>query len=163
VLWLWHFAHVERVRTGKSSRRKGLHRIANHPSVRKKSAICKPRRKTLAAILDNALYADHLRKTGRTAVIMVGYSDSTRMAVIWPLWELKGKTICIKLAAGTWRSINVLPWGGGSLGRGGGPAARGILSLPPDALGARSSHRNKEKSSPNGTTMSTSPIAIWNR
>lgn len=72
-----------------------------------------------------------------TQIIMVGYSDSTKdggyLAASWGLFRAQEN-----LAASTAKQgvrLVVFHGRGGALGRGGGPAARAILSLPPASVG----------------------------
>ncbi len=92
---------------------------------------------TLAAILDSPLYGDYVRRQGGRQVVMVGYSDSTKdggyLAACWGLYHAQEALHQVATARGV--RLTFFHGRGGSLGRGGGPAARGILSLPPDALG----------------------------
>ncbi|AGF77187.1 phosphoenolpyruvate carboxylase [Desulfocapsa sulfexigens DSM 10523] len=87
-------------------------------------------------LLENKLYKAHLTSYGRTQTIMVGYSDSTKdggyLEACWSLYRGQSELydVC--------RSHGVKPvffhGRGGSLGRGGGPAARSIMSLPPHTV-----------------------------
>lgn len=116
--------------------------------------------KTLAAILDLPIYAKHIASAsaalGRVSdpsepdgselpltkaahqIVMVGYSDSTKdggyLAASWGLYKAQDELQKVALKRGV--RLTFFHGRGGSLGRGGGPAARGILSLPPDALGS---------------------------
>ena len=91
----------------------------------------------MAEILDQPFYAEHLRAQGNRQIVMVGYSDSTKdggyLAACWGLD--RAQDALHKTAAARDVRLTFFHGRGGSLGRGGGPAARGILSLPPDALG----------------------------
>jgi phosphoenolpyruvate carboxylase len=91
---------------------------------------------TLAAILDEPAYARHLAKRGQRQMIMVGYSDSTKdggyLAACWGLQSAQRRLHDVAEARGV--SLTFFHGRGGSLGRGGGPAARGILSLPAKTL-----------------------------
>ncbi len=92
---------------------------------------------TLAAILDHPLYAEYLRGQDQRQVVMVGYSDSTKdggyLAACWGLYQAQDAMHREAIRRGV--RLTFFHGRGGSLGRGGGPAARGILSLPTDALG----------------------------
>ncbi|MGL4464058.1 MAG: phosphoenolpyruvate carboxylase, partial [Planctomycetia bacterium] len=91
----------------------------------------------LDAILSQPTYRKHVDKTGSVQTVMVGYSDSTKdggyLAAQWALYH--GQAELAKVAAKHNVRLVVFHGRGGSLGRGGGPAARGILSLPPEAVG----------------------------
>jgi phosphoenolpyruvate carboxylase len=91
---------------------------------------------TLAAILDEPAWRDHLARRGNRQVVMVGYSDSTKdggyLAACWGLQTAQERLHAVAAARGV--HVTFFHGRGGSLGRGGGPAARGILSLPCDTL-----------------------------
>jgi phosphoenolpyruvate carboxylase len=67
---------------------------------------------------------------------MIGYSDSTKdggyLAACWALYRAQSDLQRVANRHGV--RLTFFHGRGGSLGRGGGPAARGIFSLPPDAL-----------------------------
>jgi phosphoenolpyruvate carboxylase len=91
---------------------------------------------TLDSILGQPLYAAHLRHQGSRQMVMIGYSDSTKdggyLAACWGLYRAQSE---LKRVANRYQvDLTFFHGRGGSLGRGGGPAARGIFSLPPDAL-----------------------------
>lgn len=96
-----------------------------------------------ATILDDLLniepYRIHLRESGNVQVCMVGYSDSAKdggyLAANWGLNTAQQQIA--ETAARHGCELMVFHGRGGSLGRGGGPAARGILSLPPNSVGAK--------------------------
>jgi len=87
---------------------------------------------TLDRILANPLYAEHLRAGGNRQICMIGYSDSTKdggfLAAAWYLYEAQRRLAEAAAARGV--KLTFFHGRGGSLGRGGGPAARAILSLP---------------------------------
>jgi phosphoenolpyruvate carboxylase len=91
---------------------------------------------TLEAILEHPLYAAHVATLGSRQVVMVGYSDSTKdggyLAACWGLYRAQSDLQRVADRYGV--QLTFFHGRGGSLGRGGGPAARGIYSLPPDAL-----------------------------
>jgi phosphoenolpyruvate carboxylase len=91
---------------------------------------------TLAAILDEPAWREHLARRGDRQVVMVGYSDSTKdggyLAACWGLQTAQERLH--EVAADRGVHVTFFHGRGGSLGRGGGPAARGILSLPCDTL-----------------------------
>ncbi|MEM6333491.1 MAG: phosphoenolpyruvate carboxylase [Planctomycetota bacterium] len=92
---------------------------------------------TLAALLDQPDYAAALHHHGNRQHVMVGYSDSTKdggyLAANVALHDAQQRLADLADA----RRIELVFFHGrgGSLGRGGGPAARGILSLPPASVG----------------------------
>ena len=91
---------------------------------------------TLAAILDEPAYRRHVAARGDRQVVMVGYSDSTKdggyLAACDGLQVAQERLHRVASARGV--RVTFFHGRGGSLGRGGGPAARGILSLPPETL-----------------------------
>ena len=91
---------------------------------------------TLSAILTEPTYAAHLAAQGNRQMVMVGYSDSTKdggyLSACWGLYDAQRRIA--RAAAAQHVHVTFFHGRGGSLGRGGGPAARGILSLPPEAL-----------------------------
>ena len=91
---------------------------------------------TLAAILDVPAYREHVRGRGDRQVVMVGYSDSTKdggyLAACCGLQSAQERLHAAAAARGV--RLTFFHGRGGSLGRGGGPAARGILSLPAETL-----------------------------
>jgi phosphoenolpyruvate carboxylase len=70
---------------------------------------------------------------------MVGYSDSTKdggyFTANWQLYRAEEKLA--ELAKKRGIKLTLFHGRGGALGRGGGPAARGILSLPPHSVDGR--------------------------
>lgn len=131
VLWLWE-------RAGRASQ----HDAGSSVDLRiiplfEKIGDLQAAPETLAAILDSPLYGDYVRRQGGRQVVMVGYSDSTKdggyLAACWGLYHAQDALHQVATARGI--RLTFFHGRGGSLGRGGGPAARGILSLPPDALG----------------------------
>jgi len=94
-------------------------------------------------ILDQLLkiptYANYMRDgTGQQPIqmVMVGYSDSTKdggyLAACWGLF--KAQQHLAEVAKDHGVRLVIFHGRGGSLGRGGGPAARAILSLPPQSI-----------------------------
>ncbi len=91
---------------------------------------------TLDALLACPPYREHLAATGEHQVCMIGYSDSTKdggyLAANWHLYEAQRRLTQTAHAHGI--RVSFFHGRGGALGRGGGPAARGILSLPADSV-----------------------------
>ncbi len=90
----------------------------------------------MEALLSNKVYADHLAAYEKRQTIMVGYSDSTKdggyLAACWCLYQGQSELHEVCKRHGV---ASVFFHGrGGSLGRGGGPAARSIMSLPPQTV-----------------------------
>ncbi|TWT36962.1 Phosphoenolpyruvate carboxylase [Posidoniimonas corsicana] len=93
-----------------------------------------------AQILTDALaipeYREHVRGLGEEQMVMVGYSDSTKdggyLAAQWALH--RGQLNIFEAAKQQGVHVTFFHGRGGSLGRGGGPAARAILSLPSETF-----------------------------
>jgi phosphoenolpyruvate carboxylase len=87
-------------------------------------------------LLDHPVYRRHLRAQQDLQVVMIGYSDSTKdggyVAANWGLY--RAQEDILETAARHGVRVRFFHGRGGSLGRGGGPAARGILSLPHGSL-----------------------------
>ena len=92
----------------------------------------------LTEMLDDPAYREHLSRRGNVQTIMIGYSDSTKdggyLAACWALYEAQSTLHAVAQSRGV--RIIFFHGRGGSLGRGGGPAARSILSLPRESLTA---------------------------
>lgn len=90
----------------------------------------------LRAMLENAEYRAHLHGLGDRQTIMVGYSDSTKdggyLAAQWALY--RAQVDLQRVAAEFGVKLTFFHGRGGALGRGGGPAARSVLSLPREAF-----------------------------
>lgn len=88
---------------------------------------------TLDALLSDPTYREYLRPQGDRQTVMIGYSDSTKdggyLAACWGLYRAQERLHVVAERHGA--KLVFFHGRGGSLGRGGGPAARGILSLPP--------------------------------
>ena len=93
---------------------------------------------TLDALLSHPEYREHVRELGDRQVVMVGYSDSTKdggyLAASWSLYDSQFRMQAPAQAHGV--DLVFFHGRGGALGRGGGPAARHIRSLPPRTLRA---------------------------
>ncbi|MBS0208252.1 MAG: phosphoenolpyruvate carboxylase [Planctomycetes bacterium] len=134
VLWLWRWAQAMAKRETGAELPAGVElRIA--PLFEKIGDLARGAH-TLCDILDEPCYAEHLKRQGNRQIVMVGYSDSTKdggyLAACWGLYRAQSQLQAV--AAERSISLTFFHGRGGSLGRGGGPAARGILSLPPEAL-----------------------------
>ena len=132
VLWLWRQAQARAAAAGEPIAETD---VAVVPLFEKINDLAHAR-DTFAAILDVPAYRDHLRGRGDRQIVMVGYSDSTKdggyLAACWGLQEAQSGLHAAAASRGV--SLTFFHGRGGSLGRGGGPAARGILSLPAEAL-----------------------------
>ncbi|MBA2113104.1 phosphoenolpyruvate carboxylase [Bremerella alba] len=89
------------------------------------------------AMLKQPVYRNYLGQQARLEqMIMVGYSDSTKdggyLTASWNLHQAQERLA--EVAAKHHVEMTIFHGRGGSLGRGGGPAARGIQSLPPQAV-----------------------------
>jgi phosphoenolpyruvate carboxylase len=90
----------------------------------------------LSGLLDTPSYRDWVRAQGDKQTVMIGYSDSTKdggyLAACWALQ--RGQEELFQIARERGVHVTFFHGRGGSLGRGGGPAARAILSLPSAAF-----------------------------
>jgi phosphoenolpyruvate carboxylase len=86
----------------------------------------------LTGMLSIPAYREHLRRHGDRQMIMLGYSDSTKdggyLSACWSLHQAQRELV--KIAEQHGIALTFFHGRGGSLGRGGGPAARSIMSLP---------------------------------
>lgn len=86
----------------------------------------------LADMLAVPEYREHVRALGDQQMVMIGYSDSTKdggyLAANWALQ--RGQLEVFAEARREGVHVTFFHGRGGALGRGGGPAARAILSLP---------------------------------
>ncbi|MCA9237274.1 MAG: phosphoenolpyruvate carboxylase, partial [Planctomycetales bacterium] len=91
---------------------------------------------TLRMAFSIAQYRDYLAAQGNDQMVMVGYSDSTKDGgYLAAQWALQQSQIEMQRVADEFGvRLTFFHGRGGSLGRGGGPAARGILSLPAEAF-----------------------------
>jgi phosphoenolpyruvate carboxylase len=132
VLWLWRWAQKQAADQGEPV---AHHDIAIMPLFEKIHDL-QHGHETLGAILDTPAYREHLASRGSRQVVMVGYSDSTKdggyLAACWGLQAAQSRLH--EAAASRGVTVTFFHGRGGSLGRGGGPAARGILSLPAETL-----------------------------
>lgn len=91
---------------------------------------------TLRAVFSVPEYRDYLSPQNDEQMVMVGYSDSCKdggyLAAQWSLQQ--SQTEMQKVADEFGVNLTFFHGRGGSLGRGGGPAARSILSLPTEAF-----------------------------
>ncbi len=87
---------------------------------------------TMAALLDVAAYRSYLSQQGLRQTVMIGYSDSTKdggyLAACWALYHAQSQIY--EVARERAVEVTFFHGRGGSLGRGGGPTARAVLSLP---------------------------------
>ncbi len=132
VLWLWRWARGCAEAAGEPV---AANDIAIVPLFEKINDLADAH-KTLGAMLAEPAYRAHLAARGDRQLVMVGYSDSTKdggyLAACCGLQTAQERLHAVATAAGV--RLTFFHGRGGSLGRGGGPAARGILSLPPETL-----------------------------
>ncbi len=132
VLWLWRWAQGRAAATGGLA---AAHDIAVVPLFEKIDDLAHAH-DTLDAMLAEPAYREHLSSRRNRQMVMVGYSDSTKdggyLAACYGLQTAQERLHESAAAHGV--SLTFFHGRGGSLGRGGGPAARGILSLPPETL-----------------------------
>lgn len=94
----------------------------------------------LDELLNVPVYQQYLASSGqRHQIVMVGYSDSTKDGgYLTACWELhKSQEQLARVAEQHHVELTIFHGRGGALGRGGGPAARAIRSLPQKAVGGR--------------------------
>ncbi len=87
----------------------------------------------------NPAYAAHLEARGRAQPIMIGYSDSNKDGgYVTSNWELHlAQRALARLCDARGVRLTLFHGRGGSVGRGGGPANRAILSQPPESVRGR--------------------------
>lgn len=134
VLWLWRWAQAVGSPAG-TDVAADADQLAIVPLFEKIGDL-KRGPATLESILENPLYAAHVTRMGSRQIVMIGYSDSTKdggyLAACWGLYRAQSDLQRVADRFGV--RLTFFHGRGGSLGRGGGPAARGIYSLPADAL-----------------------------
>jgi len=90
----------------------------------------------MAALFDNPAYARYLEGRGRRQQVMLGYSDSNKdggyFAANWRLYTAQRALAELCRERGV--LLELFHGRGGSIGRGGGPTSRAILSQPPAAM-----------------------------
>ncbi len=127
VLWLWH-------QTSRDSLIVDGERVAPLPIIPLFETIDDLQRgpEVLDAMLQLPAYREYVRRQGDRLTIMLGYSDSTKdggyLSACWSLYQAQQKLLAQAARHGV--QLTFFHGRGGSLGRGGGPAARSILSLP---------------------------------
>jgi len=128
VLWLWQLTTTE------SNAAQHSRQVAPLPIVPLLETIedLEQGPAILASLLKIPEYREHLFLQNDHQTVMLGYSDSTKVGgYLSACWSLhKAQQEIYAVAAAHDIRLTFFHGRGGSLGRGGGPAARGILSLP---------------------------------
>jgi phosphoenolpyruvate carboxylase len=94
---------------------------------------------TMRTLFENREYRAHLEKRGMVQQVMLGYSDSNKdggyLAANWNLYRAQAALSppCNEFGV----KLELFHGRGGSIGRGGGPTNRAILSSPPGSLRGR--------------------------
>jgi phosphoenolpyruvate carboxylase len=92
--------------------------------------------RVMQTLLNSPIYRAHLGN--RVQEVMLGYSDSNKeagfLAANWALYQAQERLSEILANAGV--PYRFFHGRGTSIGRGGGPAARGIMAQPPGTIGA---------------------------
>ncbi|MCA9217017.1 MAG: phosphoenolpyruvate carboxylase, partial [Planctomycetales bacterium] len=134
VLWLWRTAWVQRYGVSHSAPHlpiiplfETINDLHNAASI-------------LEELVSNSVYEQYLTSHGqRHQIVMVGYSDSTKdggyLTACWELHQAQERLATV--AEQHHIQLTVFHGRGGALGRGGGPAARAIRSLPQKSVGGR--------------------------
>ncbi|MCL4506681.1 MAG: phosphoenolpyruvate carboxylase [Chloroflexi bacterium] len=93
----------------------------------------------LKAIFDHPHYKEHLQSHGMRQMVMLGYSDSNKdCGYVTANWALfKAQESIVRVCEESAVDLTLFHGRGGTIARGGGPAAKAILAQP---LGVRSGH-----------------------
>lgn len=93
----------------------------------------------LERLLSNPVYRDQIQQSDGCQMCMLGYSDSAKdggyLASNWALYEAQQEMVSCAKRHGV--ELVLFHGRGGALGRGGGPAARSINGLPPEAVAGK--------------------------
>ncbi|MGI9430142.1 MAG: phosphoenolpyruvate carboxylase, partial [Bythopirellula sp.] len=91
---------------------------------------------TMRDLLSEPTYREYLQQQNNDQVVMIGYSDSAKdggyLAAQWELQNSQARLMEVAQELGV--ELTFFHGRGGSLARGGGPAAKGVLSLPHSAF-----------------------------
>ncbi|CAF0695827.1 phosphoenolpyruvate carboxylase [Candidatus Methylacidithermus pantelleriae] len=86
----------------------------------------------LSTIFQHPLYREHVGQRGDRQMVMLGYSDSNKdcgyVAAAWALYKAQERIVSVCHRAGL--RLILFHGRGGTIARGGGPAARAILAQP---------------------------------
>ncbi|MEM9660382.1 MAG: phosphoenolpyruvate carboxylase, partial [Planctomycetota bacterium] len=132
VLWLWRHADADRAEGDQHAG--SLEQTPPLPVVPLFETIDDLQRagKVFEQLLCNNAYRRQLVGQANRQMIMLGYSDSTKdggyLAACWSLYRCQRNLQ--EIASREEIDLTFFHGRGGALGRGGGPAARSILSLP---------------------------------
>ncbi len=93
----------------------------------------------MATLFENEAYKAHLAQRGMGQLVMLGYSDSNKdTGYLTANWELRCAQRAIpKVCAERSVRLTLFHGRGGTVGRGGGPTNRAILSQPPESVHGR--------------------------
>lgn len=96
-------------------------------------------RATLSALLADERYRAHLARRGMKQLVMLGYSDSSKISGLpasrWALYRAQEELVAVAEAAGV--TLSFFHGRGGTVGRGGGKPRQAILADPCGALQGR--------------------------
>jgi phosphoenolpyruvate carboxylase len=127
ILWLWHWTR----RTDGGHPADDALRLPIVPLFETISDL-QGSYDTMEALFDMELYRVYVADQGNQQTVMIGYSDSTKdggyLAACWALYQAQVRIHDAACQRGV--KLTFFHGRGGSLGRGGGPAARAIISLP---------------------------------
>jgi phosphoenolpyruvate carboxylase len=88
--------------------------------------------KILQEMFDHPVYREHLRARGDLQTVMIGYSDSNKdcgyVTANWALFKAQESIVPVATQNGI--KLSLFHGRGGSIARGGGPAAKAILAQP---------------------------------
>ena len=127
VLWFWHQTAVDSFLVDEDH-------VATLPIVPLLETIddLESGPAILDAMLKIPVYRNYVQAQGDRQMIMLGYSDSTKdggyLSACWSLYKAQRNLVAVAEMHGV--ELFFFHGRGGSLGRGGGPAARAIISLP---------------------------------
>jgi len=133
VLWLWQTAWSQKYDVKQLPAMAIMPLFETVDDLRNASSI-------LTELLSVRVYQQYLTTLcSRHQTVMVGYSDSTKDGgYLTACWELhQAQERLAEIAEQQHVELTVFHGRGGALGRGGGPAARAIQSLPRKAVGGR--------------------------